>query len=408
MHMQRPRDIQALKLRDTRLSGWHERIAGRWSYRQLAADSAWRTGWISFDAVTWNPRDGRVYCGLNSIDGDLLYAFDPANQEFECLGTQTWADAFDAKIHRTLLQNPLDGCFYFGTSLLHDQDQQREAAGGKVVRYDPVTRRYDLLAIPVPRLYIQSIAADWTRGLLYGFTYPAELLFKLDLTTGCAETLAYVGNAILLAQPHNSVVDAEGWLWGTCAETRAWDELTGPQPIRLFKYHPDGDRFVWFEHGLSRRADSTQLMPDVPAPQGASLTLAETRHREDYGFCDSMAYDGGRYIYAGTTAGVLSRIDVCSGKVEKLALVMATGRFSALTIRDGILYGAGGMKGHTQLVRLDLTSGAMQSYTDLTDVRLDDRPARIHDIAVTDDHTIYLGENDNHHRSSFLWSAHLD
>ena len=27
-------------LRDCRLEGWHERIAGRWSYRQLAAEVA--------------------------------------------------------------------------------------------------------------------------------------------------------------------------------------------------------------------------------------------------------------------------------------------------------------------------------------------------------------------------------
>jgi hypothetical protein len=39
-----------------------------------------------------------------------------------------------------------------------------------------------------------------------------------------------------------------------------------------------------------------------------------------------MAYDGERYIYAGTVAGVLSRIDTVTGKVEKVANVTATGR----------------------------------------------------------------------------------
>ncbi len=59
-------------LRDFRLSGWKEQIEGKWSYRQLAADPAWFKGWISIDAVTWNPADRKVYCGLNSLDGDLL------------------------------------------------------------------------------------------------------------------------------------------------------------------------------------------------------------------------------------------------------------------------------------------------------------------------------------------------
>jgi hypothetical protein len=405
--MLKPSLVHACKLRDFRLEGWEDRIAGRWSYRQLAADPAWREGWISFDAVTCNPADGQIYCGLNSMDGDLLYAFDPKRETFTSLGTQQWTDAFDVKIHRTLLHNPADGCLYFATSLLHDADRQREAPGGKVMRYDPANQRYDMLAIPLPHLYIQSIAADWQRNLLYGFTYPAEFLFQLDLRTGAVENLAYVGNAIMFAQPHNAAVDGDGWLWGTYAETRAWDEMPGTSPVRLFKYHPEGRRFVWFEHGLARRGDSPQLLPDPPAPETVAGASAETRHKQDYGFCDSMAYDGARYIYAGSTAGVLSRIDTATGAVEKLMNVMATGRFPALALRDGILYGGGGLRGCTQLVRLDLASGAMASFTDLSEPA-GDRPARIHEIAVTADHTLYLGENDHHQRSSYLWQVRLD
>ncbi len=400
--------IHAHKLRDHRLEGWHQEIAGRWSYRRLAADPVWREGWISFDAIVWNPYDGLVYCGLNSIDGDLLYTFDPHSSRFECLCARQWTDAFDVKIHRTILVNPHDQRIHFATSLLHDADQQRDAPGGKVVRYDPASRRYEVLAVPVRHLYIQSIAADWERNIIYGFTYPAETLFKMDLRTGSSEVLAYVGNAILFAQPHNAVVDRQGWLWGTYAETRAWDETVGSQPIRLFKYHPDDDRFVWFDYGLSRVEDKSQLLPDPDRPIGASSALAETRHKDDYGFCDSMLYDGERYIYAGTTAGVLSRIDTQTARVEKIARVMATGRFPALAMRDGILYGGGGMKSHTQLVRWDTNSSRMDSFTDLTDFEIDDRPARIHEIAVDAQHRLYLGENDNHERSSYLWSVALD
>jgi hypothetical protein len=399
--------IRAHKLRDCRLQGWQEKIVGRWSYRQLAGDPEWRNGWISFDAVTWNPHDGLVYCGLNSIDGDLLYMFDPAGATFECLQARQWTDEFDVKIHRTLLAHPGDGKLYFGTSLLHDIDQQREATGGKMVRYDPATRSYDLLGVPLPHLYIQSIAADWERGLLYGFSYPAEFLFRLELATGAVDTLAYLGNAMMFAQPHNGVVDRDGWLWGTCAETRAWDEITGPTPIRLFKFHPEGDRFVWFEHGLSRRTDMGQLIPNPPGPKDAASALAETRHKDDYGFCDSMAYDGEHYIYAGTTAGVLAQIDTRTGTVEKVAQVMATGRFPALAFRDGILYGGGGMNGWTQLMRWDTRTDDMQSFNQLTDPAIDDKPARIHEMAVDRNHVLYLGENDNHVRSSYLWTAQI-
>lgn len=303
-------EVKSHILRNVPLSGWREKIAGKWHYRDLAADPEWRHGWISFDSLAYNPKDGGVYCGLNSIDGDLLYRFEPAENRFTCLGTKKWADQFDSKIHRSLLLNPSDDCFYFGTSLLHDLDQQTEAAGGKLMRYDWKSGRYTLLGIPFPSLYIQSIALDAARRIIYGFLYPAELMFRHDLSTGQTRILGYVGNASLFAQPHNAVVDRNGWLWGTCAETRAWDERIGTCPVRLFKYHPDEDRFVWFDFGLSLKSDREQLVEDVN-PSGVPLPDEhETRHKDDYGFCDSMVYDGGRYIYAGTVAGVLCRIDV--------------------------------------------------------------------------------------------------
>lgn len=79
-------NIKSHILRDVRLHGWHDRIAGRWHYRDLVADAAWRDGWISFDTVTYNPDDGQIYCGLNAIDGDLLYV-----SIGEASGSSAWA-----------------------------------------------------------------------------------------------------------------------------------------------------------------------------------------------------------------------------------------------------------------------------------------------------------------------------
>lgn len=401
--------IRSHILRDVRLEGWTEKIAGKWHYRDLAANPDWRHGWISFDALAFNPSDGGVYCGLNSIDGDLLYRFDPAKDGFTCLNTQRWADAFDSKIHRTLLLHPADDCFYFATSLLHDVDQQTEAPGGKLMRYDWKNDHYTLLGIPFPSLYIQSIALDAARGIVYGFLYPAELLFRHDLATGQTRILGYVGNAILFAQPHNAVVDRHGWLWGTCAETRAWDERTGPCPVCLFKYHPDEDRFVWFDFGLSRKSDREQLVPNPEASGFSGPDPNETRHKEDYGFCDGMAYDGGRYIYAGTVAGVLCRIDVDNDRVEKVAHVMESGRFPAMGFGpDGMLYGAGGMKGQTALCRLNPDTLQLKRWENIVEPKTGERPARIHELCVSADGAIWLAENDNHTRSSYLWSARIE
>lgn len=396
--------LQAYKLRDIRLPGWEERIAGRWHYRNLIADPLWRSGWISFDTVNVNPDDGQVYCGLNAIDGDLLYRFDPATGQFTSLNTQSWTDVFDVKIHRSLLYNPVEKCFYFATSLLHDVDQQPLSPGGKLVRFDPVANRYDVLGIPIPKLYIQSLAADFERGLIYGFTYPAEALFRFDLHSRTSETLAFTGNSLFLSQPHNPVVDAEGWLWGTYAETRAWDERLSAQPIRLFKYHPDGGRFCWFDHGLSRAADKNQLLRDPTPSPGIERDLLETRHKEDYGFCDSMLFDGRQFIYVGTSAGVLCRIDTRTSRVEKIANIMAAGRFPALGFApDGVLYGAGGSRGNTQIMRWQPGASSLEVFSRLGDPESGESPARIHDLAIDRAGCVYLAENDNHSRSSYLW-----
>jgi hypothetical protein len=400
--------VKAHILRNHVLEGWQEKIVGRWHYRDLLADLNWRHGWISFDTVTFNPDDCQIYCGLNSIDGDLLYRFDPVKEEFTSLNSQRWTDEFDVKIHRTLLYNRQDKCFYFATSLLHDADQQRHALGGKLVRYDPVNDVYDLLGTPIPRLYIQSIAANFDRGLIYGFTYPAEAFFCFDLKTRVSEILAYTGNSLFLSQPHNPVIDDQGWVWGTYAETRAWDEILSPQPIRLFKFHPDGKRFVWFDTGLSRRDERFQLLPDPEKPDDAVSALKETRHQVDYGFCDSMAFDGQRYIYAGTVAGVLCRIDTKTDSVEKISHVMASGRFPALRFsEDGILYGAGGMKGYTQVMRWKPGTNKIDSFFSLVDPQIQQGPARIHDLAIDNRGRLYLAENDNHVRSSYLWQVDL-
>ena len=400
--------VKAHILRNHKLEGWQDKIVGRWHYRNLLADPNWRQGWISFDTVTFNPDDGQVYCGLNSMDGDLLYTFDPSTGRFTSLKTERWADEFDVKIHRTLLYNPKDKCFYFATSLLHDVDQQRNAKGGKLVRYDPVGDSYDLLGTPATMLYIQSIAADFDRGLIYGFTYPAEAFFVFDLQSRQSEILAYTGNSLFLSQPHNPVIDNEGWVWGTYAETRAWDEIPSRQPIRLFKFHPEGTRFVWYDIGLSRVNDEGQLVPDPNKPEDAVSALQETRHSVDHAFCDSLAFDGDHYIYAGTVAGVLCRIDTKTATVEKVAHVMASGRFPALQFsKDGTLSGAGGMKGNTQLIRWKPGENRIDSFFHLLDPEIQEGPTRIHDLAIDSNHTLYLAENDNHLRSSYLWTAEL-
>lgn len=396
--------IQSHILRNAQFDNWESEIEGKWSYHKLYDDESWRIGWISFDAITWSEDESCLYCGLNSMDGDLLYRFWPEQDRFESLNAQKWTDKFDSKIHRSLLRDPGNGSFYFGTSLLHDIDQQHQAPGGKLMQYCPSDDRYTLLDIPFPHLYIQSIAADFNRGKIYCFTYPAEFVVCYDMKSKQCKNLGYITNASSFVQPHNGVVDAQGYLWGTYAETRAFDEVQSKTPVRLFRYHPDNNQFDWFEFGLSRKDDREQLVANPPQEREISFHRDQTRHKEDLGFCDAMVFDGKRHIYAGSTAGILCRIDTVDLKVEKIANIMPAGRLPALTIdHKGTLYGGGGIKGDTQLFKWNPQNKVI-TILDRIEDNHGNVPARIHDIAVDQQGKLYLAENDNHKRSSYLWT----
>jgi len=397
--------IRSHILRNSNFDNWQSKVEGRWSYRTLYDDESYRRGWISFDAVTWSEEEGCLYCGLNAMDSDILYRFWPDQDKFESLNAQKHVDKFDVKIHRTLSKNPDDGSYYFGTSLLHDIDQQHEAVGGKLIRYSPKDKNYTMLGIPFPHLYIQSIAADFKRGKIYCFTYPAEFLICYDMKSRQFTNLGYLTNATSFVQAHNAVVDNQGYLWGTYAETRAFDEVQSKTPVRLFRYHPATDKFDWFDFGLSRKDDKNQLINDPPRKRDIPFHRDQTRHKEDLGFCDSMLFDGKRYIYAGSTAGTLCRIDTLSPKVEKIANVMPAGRLPALTMdEDGTLYGGGGIKGDTQLFKWNPNDQAITLLDKIKDEH-GNIPARIHEMAVDKKGKLYLAENDNHYRSSYLWTV---
>ena len=53
---------------------------------------------------------------------------------------------------------------------------------------------------------------------------------------------------------------------------------------------------------------------------------------------------------------------------------MPSVRFPAMAVRDGIVYGGGGMNGQTQLIRWNTKSEKMELFQDLLAPKLNDRP----------------------------------
>ncbi len=368
---------------------WDSDVAGNWTIEDLRSDVGYCNDWISFDSLAWDNLTEKLYIGLTSINTDIFHVFNQANQEFQSLGFHRISDKFDAKFHRSL-EIDHDGMIYAATALLHDQNQQHQAPGGKLIRYNPKTDEYLILAIPIPHHYIQSIKLDRKRKLIYGFTYPGEYFFRFDLETQQTKILAYIGNGVMMCQPHYSALDHQGKLWGTWGETRAFEDIPGPNPIRIFSYDPDYNHFNWFTYGF---------------PKVNNMDTARV---------DTMLTTKDGLIYVGTVAGGFSRLNPRDGSVEDLGSPYKGERLAGLTqTSNGLIYGAGNSgygkdkKGETRLFVFDPEKGNCEDIGPIFDRELGKGAVKIHTLVAASNTKLYAGENDNIYRSSYLWEINL-
>jgi len=373
--------VKAHMIKNTPLDNWVSEAEGRWTWDQMRADRRYQD-WVSFCSLVWDRKSDLLYCGIASLTGDIFWSFDRKTGAFASLGYQTFGDKFDAKFHRSLEQ---DGdTFYAATALLHDPDRLSESPGGKLLKWDAGTRQYTLLDIPIPHQYIQSIALDRRRGILYGATFPAEILFRHDIAAGKSRQIAYIGAGYVMGQAEKMALDAGGRLWGTWAEIRAWESGVGPNCIRLFCYDPDTEEMTWFGHGLPKL--------------GAG----------DRGRIDTMFLADDGQLYIGTGAGALCRLEPASGDAVLLGKPGHGNRLTGLAQgQDGQLYGVAGDCERARVFSYDRESGAFRDYGGIFDPELGEGPERCHDMALTDDYVLFAGENDNPRRSGFLWECRL-
>lgn len=381
--------VKAHRLKDRAFHNWNSEVAGRWKITDLRADEGYCNDWISVDSLAWDAGRGILYVGLNCINTDIFYMFDPTTCQFKSLDFQRVSDKFDVKLHRSIELSD-EGTIFLATALLHDVDEQRQAKGGKLLRYDPSTDRYTLLATPVQANYIQSILLDQQNRIVYGFTYPSEQLFRYNLDTGTTDHLAYIGNGVMICQPHCAALDGRNRLWGTWGESRAYEYAPGPVPIRIFNYDPMTDEMTWYQHGFPKTSVNDPARVD-------HMLLAD---------------DG--LIYVGTVSGGFSRLDPENGEVEYLGKPFEGERLAGLTQgADGRIYGAGNAgydtenNGTCRLFAYDPKTRAISDLGAIVDHETGTGAGCIHMLVEGQPGTLYAGENDNIWRSSYLWECRI-
>lgn len=389
--LRRPRSIRAHKLVDARFKRDEIPLVrdGIWDYAQLTGEgrSEWFHNWISFDCLLADDQRNLIYCGLTRLNNDVFWAFDRATSTFKSLGFARIADRFDAKFHRSLVRDD-SGTIWAATALLHEIDCYDKAPGGALVRLRPETGELSLIARPLPQLYIQSLALDRQRGLLYGQTYTPEMFFVYELASGDCRIRAPLGSSIAMGQSEQVAIDRNGAVWGCCALGRPWAYTQGPAAFRLWRYHPQGDQWQVFRFGL-------------PALDAPSHTVKAD------GACTGP--DGA--VYMGTAEGALYRIDPDSYEVPLVGKPAPGRRLAGMAVGpDQRLYGSCGRDGAANLFCYDPASGKLTNLGPIYDPECGEQAWQVHDMTITADGTIYAGENDVPHRSGYLWeiSGYMD
>ena len=375
--------IRSLKLQDIRYGNqWFDEVEDCWEYEHFKAHSVWRKGWISMDCALYNSDDNRVYLGITSFAADIFRAYDRNTGTFVDLGYSRVSDPFDAKFHRSLVKGK-DGCIYGAIALLHDVDRWSEAPGGTIVKYDPRSGMITKLGIPLPHVYIQSLVMDHQADMLYCLCFAPEHLASFNLRTGAARDLGLIGTGIGgMTQGENIVLDDEGCVWSNWSLTRAWQNSPGVDSVRLCKYDPKQNRIAFFQTGL-------------PIPDG-SRGYAKAEGLFNF-------HDG--FIYASGAEGSLYRVDPQTGEAGFLFTPTPDRRSrlsSMVKAEEGIAYAITGRDYKCELMRVNYKAGTFEKLGEVQDEE-GNALWQCHDIVLTDDDVLYVCENDNPYRSSYLW-----
>jgi hypothetical protein len=341
-------------------------------YQILRKDPILRDNYISFTALDWNSMENCLYVGLTAFDCDLLWKFHPDTAQFESQGFKRVAhDPQYVKIHRGLKPDHAGG-YYFGTAGMVDLDERNDTRGGAIYHYE--NNHYEFCGIPLERDYVQHIEVDLKRQRAYGVTWRVMNFFDYDLRNRETVYSFFTGSHFA-----ESVVDDEGYLWGTWAANRGHC---------LFRYHPDIRKPEFFYDPIPNLDPNHMFTFPMNGP------------------IDSFINGGDGYLYFGTTLGELYQLDPKTAKHTLLGKPTEYIRLSGLRIGPGAnLLGSYGVYNDTGLFLYDRQSG---EFTNLGAMRDGENACfMIHDIAWDGGSRVFAAETDTVDRSSYLWEATL-
>lgn len=356
----------------------------------------YHTECIHFVSLLYAPSNGLVYCGTSSGDNQIFGTFDPDSKKFTDLEYQKLdiCEPNDVKIHRSLIHDGEGNILLAMAGLM--PTILPDALGGRIMRFKPKTGKLEVLGRPVPHDYIQTIAYDRARSLIYGFTYPMGHSFCFNMKT---KETTYLSETI---SAHKACIDRDGNVWDISAlrkqplphvSKQILDDMklfTQPDFLmevpQLYKYNPD---------------DGYRYLPEpLPVFYGAPQQLANGM---DVG-------DGGMYL--ATDKGGLYRVDKKTGEVEEIAFHIG-GRLEGIDFDQerGLLFLAGGGGYNTHIFVVDVEKRRRISpFWPVADKKAGDRDIMVHALAIAKrkgKYLAYVGETDHPMRTAYLWECEI-
>ena len=314
--------------------------------------------------------DGWLYIGTTNFANRILWRYDPDSSQFQDLRYQDIAHPRDIKIHRSLEWDPVNEVMYGVSSGLHHENEYFQSPGAAIFTYDPATKEYESLGIPLPHEYTQSIALDPKRRLLYGFTYHTFSFYVFNVDT--RETIYH---SLPGSISHISAIDDDGCIWSTWGRDIHW----------IYKYDPAKNDITWTRKKF---------------PEGGRSYMYPGA-----GPIDCMLNGGDGYLYVALETGSLVRMDPRTVEFEYLGRPSPAPRMPALIMGDdGMFYGTCGDDSNVSVFKFDRGTRGFEIIARL--VVDDERCFRPHDIARMGDR-IFVGETDNPKRSGYLWEVEL-
>jgi hypothetical protein len=334
--------------------------------RDVRSREDFKKGYYAFTALAKSPDEKTLFCGSTNFGGDLLQAFDPQTKAFRSMGYASVYEPNEVKIHRGLCVGG-DGCVYAATSCLTPIDKLPGAPGGKVFRCDPAAGEVEVLAHPMPGIYIQTISLDWQRRMVYGMGIPPFDFFAYSL-----EKREVVYRQFMESIAHIGAVDDDGGYWGT------WYGR-GRRHL-LFRYDPAGNKVRFFDHGFPTPCRS--LMYDRAGP------------------IDGMVNGGDDRLYVGHESGELYAL-------EYLCKPLPGARLPGIAVGpEGLLLGVGGSDRGTCGFAYDRKSRRVENLGPIAETDGEASCFRTHDCCLIGE-SLYVGETDNPERSCYLWECRL-